>query len=208
MKSDEQLMEECRGGGKPPREAQREAFAELFRRHRQRIYGYFRRRITSPARAEELAQEAFVAVLEATPRWEPRALFRTWLFGIAFNLCMAERRRSANESAFAPLASGDDPPAEHGAADPPAVANDPEDVLWVRAAIAQLDDDHREVLLLREYEELSYDEIAEVTGVPVNTVRSRLFRARMSLKDLLNPEGMKPQMNPATSLRAGADRRR
>jgi RNA polymerase sigma-70 factor (ECF subfamily) len=203
MKSDEQLMEECRGGGKTTREAQREAFAELFRRYRQRIYGYFRRRVSSPARAEELAQETFVAVLEAAPRWEQRAHFRTWLFGIAFNLCMAERRKSANDSAFASAAeagaTADDPPeALRVSGCGVRTANNPDDVLWVRAAIAQLDDDHREVLLLREYEELRYDEIAEVTGVPVNTVRSRLFRARLALKELLVPEGMKPPMNADT----------
>jgi RNA polymerase sigma-70 factor (ECF subfamily) len=172
MTSDEQLMQECQRGAPGWEPRGREAFGELFRRYRQRVYAYFRRRISSPARAEELAQEAFVAVLEAAPRWEPRALFRTWLYGIAFNLCMAERRKSAHEITFATVAEGDDPLEERQASATSGLlaATDPDTAVWVRAAIAQLDDDHREVLLLREYEELSYDEIATLVGVPVNTV--------------------------------------
>jgi len=166
--SDEALMHQCRRGS-------RDAFADLFQRYRQRIYGYFRRRVSSPARAEELAQETFVAVLEAAPRWEQRASFRTWLYGIAFNICMAERRKSGSE----PASIVEDAYRLEG--------GDTDTVLWVRAAVARLDGDHREVLLLREYEELSYNEIATVTGIPVNTVRSRLFRARMALKELLVP---------------------
>jgi RNA polymerase sigma-70 factor (ECF subfamily) len=60
--------------------------------------------------------------------------------------------------------------------------------LWLRRAVEQLDGAHREVLLLREYEQLSYDEIASLLRIPVNTVRSRLFRARMELRALLSPE--------------------
>jgi RNA polymerase sigma-70 factor (ECF subfamily) len=59
-------------------------------------------------------------------------------------------------------------------------------VLWVRQALAALDDIDREVLMLREYEQLRYEEIASLLGIPVNTVRSRLFRARMALKAQLN----------------------
>ena len=66
--------------------------------------------------------------------------------------------------------------------------DDPGETLWLRRAIEQLDAAHREVLLLREYEQLSYDEIAALLRIPVNTVRSRLFRARMELKALLSPE--------------------
>ena len=69
----------------------------------------------------------------------------------------------------------------------PAATPDPDTGLWVRRAVARLDAEQREVLLLREYEQLSYAEMAAVLRVPVNTVRSRLFRARMALKDLLAP---------------------
>ena len=63
---------------------------------------------------------------------------------------------------------------------------DPDDAIWVRRALGTLEPDHREVLMLREYEQLSYQEIAELLRIPVNTVRSRLFRARMDLKHALS----------------------
>lgn len=148
----------------------REAFTELFERYRQPIYGFFRRRLREKARAEDLAQETFLAVVKAARRYEPRALFRTYLYGIAMNLLSAERRKARR-------------PVPDEPADPP--RSDPENALWVQQGVAALDAEHREVLMLREYEELSYDQIAELLGIPVNTVRSRLFRARAALKELL-----------------------
>jgi len=82
-----------------------EAFTELFRRYSSPVYGFFRRRLENPARAEELAQETFVAVLRGIERYEPRATFRTYLYGIAMKILMAERRKSARreQSAAATL---------------------------------------------------------------------------------------------------------
>jgi RNA polymerase sigma-70 factor (ECF subfamily) len=159
------------------RDGSADAFAELFRRYRQPIWGYFRRRLPDASRAEELAQETFAAVWQAAPRWEPRALFRTYLYGIAFNLLSAERRRFARQAAV-PL-NGEIPAAS-------SIAH--EASLWVRQAVARLDESDREVLMLREFEQLSYTDIALVLGVPVNTVRSRLFRARLELRRLLVPD--------------------
>ena len=165
MSTDEELMLAFQGGSG-------EAFAELFQRYRQRIYGFFRRRLEHPSRAEELAQETFVAVLKAVERYEPRALFRTYLYGIALNLLLAERRKSGREIAV------EDPPE-------PVSVPDPEAVVWVRDALERLESTEREILLLREYEQLSYEEIASLLRLQLNTVRSRLFRARMALRDLL-----------------------
>lgn len=164
MTTDEHLMLEFQGGS-------REAFTELFERYRDPVFGFFRRRLGDPARAEELAQETFLAVLRARERYEPRASFRTYLYAIASRQMSAEWRRAKHNR----------PPIE----DTPAAGGDPDDALWLRRAVAQLDEAHREVLLLREFEQLSYDEIAELLRIPVNTVRSRLFRARMELKALL-----------------------
>jgi RNA polymerase sigma-70 factor (ECF subfamily) len=163
-------MLEFRGGS-------RDAFVALFERYRDPVWRFFRRRIPDPARAEELAQDAFVAVLQGSTRYEPRASFRSYLFGIAYNLWMADRRRFANRNPSAVLT--EEPPAT-GAADP-------EEGIWVRRALERLDADDRELVMLREYEQLSYQEIADLLEVPVNTVRSRLFRARMALKEALEP---------------------
>ena len=165
---DEQLMLDVQRGS-------REAFEALFDRYRARIWGFFRRRVDDPARAEELAQDTFLAILRGAVRFEPRALFRTYLFGIALNILSADRRKTRNRRV--------EPVEDLDAL--PAFSPGPDGALWIREAIARLDADEREILLLREYEELSYMEIAALLHLPLNTVRSRLFRARLALKGLL-----------------------
>jgi RNA polymerase sigma factor (sigma-70 family) len=173
--SDEALMLEFQGGS-------RAAFEQLFARYRGPLYGFFRRRLWGDGddRAADLTQETFLAVIRATARYEPRALVRTYLYGIAMNLLAAERRQRFR----------DQPPGQPA---PEATADSkPAAVLWVRQALERLDEAEREILMLREYEQLSYSEIAELLNLPVNTVRSRLFRARMAMKEHLEPE-QKPQ---------------
>ena len=171
MTSDEALMLEFQRGS-------RSAFEELFARYRGPLYGFFRRRLSSDERAEDLAQETFLAVIRATARYEPRALVRTYLYGIALKLVSAERRKHRE------VTSEEDAPE-------PAISTEQDEALWVRQAIERLEPQEREVLMLREYEQLSYAEIAELMRLPVNTVRSRLFRARMALKSYLEPEPKK-----------------
>ena len=86
MATDEELILEFQRGSQ-------EAFEELFERYREAIYGFFRRRLNDAARAEDLAQETFVALLHNRDRYEPRALVRTYLYGIALKQLAAERRR-------------------------------------------------------------------------------------------------------------------
>jgi RNA polymerase sigma-70 factor, ECF subfamily len=169
MTSDEQLILELQQGSD-------EAFTELFLRYRERVYGFFRRRMNDAAQAEELAQETFLAVLRAAQRYEPRAAFRAYLFGIAFNILAAHRRKSALNKTHS-----DNAPDE--LSDPS--GTNPENVICVRQAVERLEPAEREVLLLREFEELSYEEIAKILRAPVNTVRSRLFRARLALREIL-----------------------
>ena len=172
MKSDEQLMLEFQGGLPS-------AFEELFERYRNPVYGFFRRRLNNAARAEELAQETFLVILRGTEQYEAQAKFRTYVYAIAIKQLWSERRREIRAGKFA----ADSVRPQH--------ESDPATGLWIRGALEQLDVDHREVLMLREYEQLSYDEIAEVLAVPVNTVRSRLSRARGQLKALLEPQCVK-----------------
>src|SRR5580704_10552881 len=77
-----------------------ESFNELFLRYKQPIYGFFRRRTDDPHRAEELSQETFLVLLRAANRYEPRALFRTYLYAIAFKILCAHRRKSAFRATF------------------------------------------------------------------------------------------------------------
>lgn len=169
MVSDEALMLEFQSGS-------REAFEELFLRYREPLYGFFRRRLANRERAEDLAQETFLAVIRAAVRYEPKAMVKTYFYGIALKLLATERRKlSGNE----PQLDDEYEPAEDGPS---------EEALWVRQALEKLDVGEREILMLREYEQLSYEEIAQLLRLPVNTVRSRLFRARMALKNFLEPK--------------------
>ena len=147
------------------------AAARLFETYRDALWRFFCRRVRPTERADELTQDVFAAVLEAAPRYQPRGAFRSYLFGIAFNILMADRRKRAVIAE--PLG------------DYAAPGGDPDAVLWVRHALQALDPVDREILMLREFEQLSYQEIADLQLLPLNTVRSRLFRARLALRDAL-----------------------
>ncbi|MFI5098260.1 MAG: RNA polymerase sigma factor [Candidatus Acidiferrales bacterium] len=173
--SDEQLMVAFSRGST-------EAFTELFSRYKQPLFGFFRRRVADPAHAEELTQETFLVVLRAAACYEPRALFRTYLYAIGFKILRSYRRKTAFRATFLGKTPTFREPTAPGATDAG---------LFLRQAVAHLDSTNREVLLLREFEQLSYADIAELLGLPVNTVRSRLFRARVALRDLLTARAPK-----------------
>ena len=111
------------------------------------------------------------------------ACFRSYLFGIAYNVLLADRRKAAHRS-------GDTLEIE------PAdwTTSDPHRDIWLRDALARLGEDDRDLIMLREYEQLSYQEMADLRQVPLNTIRSRLFRARLALKTALEervPQAMR-----------------
>jgi RNA polymerase sigma-70 factor, ECF subfamily len=151
MNSDEQLVLEFQQGS-------REAFVELFERYREPVYGFFRRRLEDPGRAEELAQECFLALLQNVKRYEPRASFRSYLYGIAIRLVAAERRKAGRE--VAENENLDERTMEGDAAEGRDAG------IWVRKALEHLGKDEREILMLREYEQLSYEEIGALLRVP------------------------------------------
>lgn len=166
MVSDEALMLDFQRGS-------HQALEELFARYREPIFGFFFRRLQRRERAEDLTQETFLSLIRAKARYEPRALVRTYLYGIAMKLLLAERRKGLRAIPQAPP-----------------LANDSTDeMLWVREALEKLEEGDREILMLREYEQLNYAEIGDLLGLPVNTVRSRLFRSRLALKGHLDPAG-------------------
>src|SRR5262250_2938148 len=125
MISDEALMLEFQGGSRP-------AFEELFVRYHKPLHGFFARRLNHPERAEDLAQETFLAVIRAALRYEPRASVRTYLYGIALNLLAAERRRFLTSNTSAQSASE------------PKTDGTLERVLWVRQVMQKLDAPERE----------------------------------------------------------------
>lgn len=170
---------------------ERDAFGELVARWQDRIHAAVYRMTGDADDARDLAQETFLRAWSSLRSFEGGASFGTWLYSIALNQVRSEMRKRSALKRGAPVSldaapgGGDD---DRGI-DPPAPGRSPEqamsskdDVRLLRAAVASLDDDSREVIVLREFQDLSYEEIAEVAGVPVGTVRSRLFRAREELR--------------------------
>ncbi len=147
------------------------AFCELFDRYKNPIYGFIRRRVDDPARAEEITQDVFMALVQSRNGYETRASFRTYLYRIAMNRVASEHRKAKEDSDPADAAADSDPSV----------------VQQVRDALERIEPEQKQVVMLREYEGLSYQEIAEVLKVPVGTVRSKLFRAKLALRELLAP---------------------
>jgi RNA polymerase sigma-70 factor (ECF subfamily) len=174
-RSDEQLMLSYCGGHSEASGIA--AFNELFSRYKQPLFGFFRRRLADPAQAEELTQETFIVILRSSGRYEPTALFRTYLYSIGFTILRSHRRKLAFRALFQSTADTTREPAMHTSIDAD---------IQIRQAVGRLEHIDREVLMLREFEQLSYAEIAQVLGLPVNTVRTRLFRARTALREILS----------------------
>ena len=149
------------------------AFHALVDRHAQRLYRLAVSLIGNAADAEDVLQETFIGAFRGLRSFEGRASVKTWLTRILV-MQAGQWRRSRRRRKFEPM--GD----SMAASGPSAEAG-----LDVRAAIAQLSPEHREVVVLREFERMSYEEIAEALDVPRGTVESRLHRARSELREKL-----------------------
>jgi RNA polymerase sigma-70 factor, ECF subfamily len=160
-----------------------QAFEELVASHQHRVFGVAVRMLGSAAEAEEIAQEAFLRAHRSLPEFRGDAKLSTWLYAIVSRLCLNR------------LASGDRKAVRHGeevllrVADPrggpEADAERGELEAALHRAIAELSEERRVVVILRDLEGLSYEDIAVALGIELGTVRSRLHRARMDLKDKL-----------------------
>jgi RNA polymerase sigma-70 factor (ECF subfamily) len=172
--ADEELAARAQAGD-------RRAFALLVRRHQERVFRFVLRMLGSRDDAMDLTQDSFLKAWNALPGWRPEARFATWLFQIARNATLdALRRRQCVE--FVPLDAGG---AEDHAFDPRDAAPLPDERLAGRQrigllerALGELPAEQREILLLRELEDMSYAEIATTLGINEGTVKSRLARAR------------------------------
>jgi RNA polymerase sigma-70 factor (ECF subfamily) len=159
----------------------REAFAELFRRHRDHVFRFARQMGGSPEMADDVTQDVFIAFIETGKRFDPaRGSLRAYLYGIARNLILRRLRR---ESLYADII---DEVAERSAEtmtppDPLAQIERTRALTRLRRAILALPPAYREVIVLCELHELSYVEAAQIADCPVGTIRSRLSRARRVL---------------------------
>jgi RNA polymerase sigma-70 factor (ECF subfamily) len=165
------------------------AFGQLYRRYRGRVYGFAYRMVGSQAIAEDVTQETFLVLIEHPDRYRPeRASMLTFLCAIARNQIMYHLRRHRRdvEVDFESTTTVIEAPRETDR-DPLQELLSEELSGEVNLAIGALPPLQREVIVLREFQELSYEEIATVTGVEVNVVKVRLYRARQSLARKLAP---------------------
>lgn len=157
------------------------AFHGLVEQYSQYLYGLAVHLLAPGPDAEDAVQETFAGAFRGLTRFEGRSSLKTWLTRILVRQVARCRRSAGRRKAVigAGLTLADD------AAAVPAGTRAVEVQMDVQAAVASLPDAHREVIVLREFKGLSYDEMADVLGVPRGTVESRLFRARQQLRDLL-----------------------
>lgn len=178
------------------RAGDRASFDALILRHQDRVYNMALRMLGHREDALDVAQEIFVTIFRSLDRFEEKARFSTWLYRVTVNRCRDELRRRTTVKHTRPhslerLTHGDperrsiDPPARGASPLQGAVARETEELL--AGAICELPEDAREVLVMRDVEGLSYEEIADVLEIPVGTVRSRLNRARTLLRERIRP---------------------
>lgn len=152
-----------------------EAFGELIRRHQDFVYGAAMRIVRNPVLAQDVAQDAFVRAYKALPEFRGQAAVRSWLYRIATNLALnAVQRRKEYPADTLP-----ESPTEDG---PEREAMRHQMAAHLQSAIEELPADLKGPLVMREYGCLSYQEIADELGLPLNTVRTRILRARRALR--------------------------
>ena len=189
---DDELMERYRAGDE-------NAFTLLVRRHQQPLVNFIARFINDRDGAEDLAQETFIRIFKASRRYQPgRAHFKTWMYHIASNLCKNELRNRGRRDRYRVdnvVDSSDEGDAEQidlierapaDASFQPEVALERKELDdAIQMAIAELPEQYRVPLILRDLQGLSYDEISETLELRDGTTKSRINRARLMLKDKL-----------------------
>jgi RNA polymerase sigma-70 factor (ECF subfamily) len=172
-----------------------DGFEELVRRYQRPIVAYVYRMVGDYDSALDLAQEVFIKVYNSLGRYRPEFKFSTWIYRIAHNASIDYLRRAGNlrtedmevaceggstfEKPFASKALSPEQETERG-----------ERRAEIEEVVRQLAPAYRELIVLRHSHDLSYDEIAEVTGLPLGTVKNRIFRAREAMRELLVARGI------------------
>jgi RNA polymerase sigma-70 factor, ECF subfamily len=161
------------------------AFGHLVTKYQDRLYNTLVHVVHCNETARDVVQDAFVQAYVKLESFQRSSAFYTWLYRIAFNLAVSHGRRERSLVSIdqARDATGHEP-MDRGA-DPGARLEQDERAAQVQAALAKLSDEHRSILVLREVDECSYEQIAEILDLPLGTIRSRLHRARLQLREQL-----------------------
>ena len=183
--SDEQLVVLCQGDNHA-------AFAVLVDRYKNRIHWLVRRMVGGPE-DEDLTQEVFIKVYQALAGFRGGSSFKTWIYKIAHNLCLSELRKKGRRGEHLSIEEEGD---EKLHCLLPDTRNDLEDEIEkrdlsqsIRTLMERLPPQYRTVLTLFYLEQAKYEEIAEIMGLPLGTVKTHIHRARLRLRDLLLAEG-------------------
>ncbi|HEX7151475.1 MAG TPA: sigma-70 family RNA polymerase sigma factor [Thermoanaerobaculia bacterium] len=181
---DRTLVERILGG-------ERDRFTELVKRYEKRVINYVYRITHRYEEAHDLAQEIFVKVYLALDRYDPKYQFSTWLFRIAQNSAIDTlRKKSLPEVPIARQSSDEEPSGKErefadGGVSPYRAMKNKQLSAAIDKAVENLPSDYRELIQLRHFAEMSYEEIATMKKLPLGTVKNKLFRARNLLKDAL-----------------------
>jgi RNA polymerase sigma-70 factor (ECF subfamily) len=165
----------------------RDAYGVLVRRYEDRLYPTLLRLSGSPEDALDLRQDAFVRAYEKLDQFHGHSSFYTWLYRISVNLALSKRRKPEPRCVPFPDPQRVQLASDRADSDPVLRAEQGEAGDLIQLALNELPDDYRAVVVLKEFDGLRYEEIAELLEIPIGTVRSRLHRARAELRARLQP---------------------
>jgi RNA polymerase sigma-70 factor (ECF subfamily) len=167
-----------------------QAFEALVERHRQRAVGVALKLVGDPDEAADISQEAFIRVYRAVKRFDTQKEFFSWFYVILSNLARNRLKKRKVRTKYAREQQADTESILHsqtrGTPDTLMEADETKQRVW--AAIERLPFNFREIIILRHFEDLSYDEIAKLLNIPIGSVMSRLYYARLKLKDILGSD--------------------
>ena len=186
--TDQSLIEACLAG-------RREAFGQLVERYQHRLFHSLVHLLGSTEDAQDAAQDALILAFEKLGTFRGESQFYSWLFRIAYNSAVSSKRKpGSSKRKTGPMsvslearrdASGLEPADLNPSTEPSFGLDVSDRQRLVQQALGELSEEFREAIVLKEIEQMSYEEIAEVVGIPLGTVRSRIHRARMELRQKL-----------------------
>lgn len=168
------------------RAGDRAALERLLEPETERLYAICLRMLGRPDQASDAAQDALVRVIRGLEGFDGRARFTTWTTRIAMNVCLTRLRDRQRRARLDPAAAYTRESARAMEPGAPGRVQGEEDARLVAGALADLSEEHRAVLVLRDIRGMDHDQIAEVLGLPLGTVKSRVFRARAALRELVD----------------------
>jgi RNA polymerase sigma-70 factor (ECF subfamily) len=177
---DRRLIADCLKG-------QTAAFGELVSRYQDRLYNTVFRLVDNAEDAQDVVQDAFLNAYQALDHFKGDAQFFTWLYRIAVNtaISLRRKRRLTLRIQRNPDEAGHEPTDDSEFSRPGQALERLEQERWIQQALNRLSPEHRAVLILKDLEDHKYETIAEILNVPIGTIRSRLHRARLELRSLL-----------------------